>query len=241
MSNKIIFHSNRIYNDVIKDLSPTASIKKIPLWWKQASRDFINEKTNKPFIDFQGDNVLNFKACPALLDIFNIGYLYLTPCDIKIVKKDDLKVPVMPNGFADFCGVRKEMPGFSVPHGYSKDHFHWYPNWAPSLPKGYSAMYISPINRFDLPFITVSGIIDNDNMDTPGLIPFFLKEDFEGIIPAGTPYMQVIPFKREDWELDLKYYTIDEIQKRHVDQGNKFRIKGGGAYKKHVWSRKQYK
>ena len=110
----------------------------------------------------------------------------------------------------------------------------------PGLEDGYSAIYVHPLNRYDLPFVTVSGIIDNDKMDTPGLMPFFLKDGFEGLIPKGTPYAQVIPFKREDWTSEEKMYTQEEILERHNFQANKFRTPEGGAYKKKVWSRKRY-
>jgi hypothetical protein len=143
-------------------------------------------------------------------------------------------------GFEDFCGIRPKMEGFPTPYGYEDDHFHWYPNWMPELPKGYSALYLNPINRFDLPFITVSGVIDNDDMDTPGLMPFFIKKDFEGIIPAGTEYAQIIPFKREDWEMEKIMHTEKEIYERHDYQAKKFRIPEGGAYKKTVWKRKNF-
>ena len=144
-------------------------------------------------------------------------------------------------GYEDFCQIRPKMDHFPTPAGHYDDHFHWYPNWAPSLPKGYSALYVSPINRFDLPFTTVAGIIDNDKMDTPGLMPFFLKKGFTGIIPAGTPYVQIIPFKRDDWESEYKFYTPQEIYDRHNAQADLLRVPEGGSYKKHIWSRKRYK
>jgi hypothetical protein len=33
--------------------------------------------------------------------------------------------------------------------------------------------------------------------------PFFLKKDFNGIIKAGTPIIQAIPFKRETWDMEV--------------------------------------
>ena len=55
---------------------------------------------------------------------------------------------------------------------------------------------MSPINRFDLPFLSISGFIDcNYGFSLAGNMPFFIKKGFEGVIPAGTPYMQIIPIK----------------------------------------------
>jgi hypothetical protein len=60
-----------------------------------------------------------------------------------------------------------------------------------------------PINRYDLPFTSVSGLADYDVYPLPGNVSFHIKEGFEGTIPAGTPIMQIIPIKREDWEHNI--------------------------------------
>ena len=238
--NKITFHSNRLYNIVKETFRPISAKQSVPKWFSSADRYEKNINTNEYYIGEHGDKLPSFKNCPALLDIFTSGYLYVTPCDIIFYKEGGLTKVKTEQGFEDFCGARPESPNLLVPYGYSANHFHWYPNWAPSLPEGYSAIYTSPINRFDLPFITTAGIIDNDRMDTPGLMPFFLRDNFEGTIPAGPPYIQIIPFKREDWEMEFKFYEYNEIVERHNAQAEKFRVKDGGAYKKHVWSKKRY-
>ena len=232
---KIVFHSNRIYNQKGSSLNPETSKKNIPQWFVDSSRYWFPEDPSS----------LSFKACPALIDAFVSGYVLKTPCDIYISKGlnpqgEEQFIAMTQNGYQDFCGSRVDMVGFPKPLGTDK-HFHWYPNWMPGLEEGYSALYVHPVNRYDLPFVTLSGIIDNDKMDTPGLMPFFLKTGFEGLIPKGTPYAQIFPFKREEWDSEEKIYTQDEILERHQYQANKFRVPEGGAYKKTVWSRKRYK
>ena len=231
---KITFHSNRFYNNKNSDLNPEPAKKSMPQWFVDSSRYWFPEDSSS----------LSFKACPALIDAFLTGYVLKTPCDIYIAKGVDAEgkeqvAAMTQHGYEDFCGHRPDMLGFPKPIGTNK-HFHWYPNWMPGLEDGYSAIYVHPLNRYDLPFVTVYGIIYNDKMDTPGLMPFFLKDGFEGLIPKGTPYAQVIPFKREDWTSEEKMYTQEEILERHNFQANKFRTPEGGAYKKKVWSRKRY-
>lgn len=220
-------------------MGPDPSKKHVPNWFSSSNRFWVDEFGNTPEHSF-GGKVLSFKACPALVDIFIMGYMLKTPCNIYVYKENGMLKHKTENGFEDFCGARPKMDGFPTPEGYAEDHFHWYPNWMPQLPEGYSALYVNPLNRFDLPFLTVSGLIDNDDMDTPGLMPFFIKKNFEGLIPAGTPYVQIIPFKREDWEMEKVMHNNDEIAKRHEYQANKFRIPEGGAYKKTVWKRKNF-
>jgi hypothetical protein len=239
--NKIIFHSNRLYNKVSSKFHPVPSKKLVPEWFSKADRYLRMPNSEEIYINNEGGKMLNFKACPALMDFYTSGYLYLTPCDLTFYKDEAGDIQVKTTlGFEEFCMRREPMKDFVVPYGYDPIHFHWYPAWAPSLPDGYSAMYINPINRYDLPFISTAGIIDNDRMDTPGLIPFFIQKDFEGVVPEGTPYLQIIPFKREDWQMEIKLYEYEEILERHKNSTARYRVKEGGAYKKNTWFKKRY-
>lgn len=239
MNKKISFHSNRLYNSVNNDGQPSPSKTIVPKWFS-ASDKVWKDNNGNPFTGYDGNPTLSFKNCPALLDIFTTGYVLKTPCDIEFIKNDKKTTVSIDPNYIDFCSSRDPMPGFVTPSGYMDEHFHWYPNWGIGLPKGYSALYTSPINRFELPFITVAGIIDSDQMNTPGLMPFFLKNDFSGVLKAGTPYVQIFPFKREDWQMDTVYYTYNEILERHEDQAKILRVPGGGAYKRTFWQRKRY-
>ena len=69
-----------------------------------------------------------------------------------------------------------------------------------------------------------------------GNLPFFLKSGFEGIIPAGTPIYQILPYKREDWQ-SVKDSSIVEVA-----ESNEFNAmrKAYGWYKDFKWHRKSY-
>lgn len=140
------------------------------------------------------------KDIHAYPEIANIGYVLKTPCDILFYQENGKTKVKLDPPYRDFVEERGETPGFPVPFGYNKNSFSWILNWGPELPKGYSAIYMNPMNKFDLPFLNTSGIIDNDSVSTPGKLPFFIKDGYTGTIKSGTPYLQIIPFKREDWE-----------------------------------------
>ena len=40
--------------------------------------------------------------------------------------------------------------------------------------------------------------------------PFFIKEGFTGLIPYGTPIVQIIPFKRDDWKSKFSFSTVKQ-------------------------------
>ena len=238
--NKIIFHSSRPYNKDSKDFLPVPAKSSIPNWFSQASKYWKNDDGSYITDNF-GERGLGFKSCPALLDSFSLGYLLKTPCDLAFYEyKGEIYVET-PKGYEEFCARREKMPEFVVPSGYRETHFHWWPNWAMETPKGYSLLVLNPLNRFDLPFLTTNGIIDSDMYTISGLIPFFLKNDFVGLVPKGTPYAQVIPFKREDWSMDPVFHEKKEMIKKHVKTAKNFRVKGGGVYKKNIWVPKEYK
>jgi hypothetical protein len=236
---KIVFHSNKIYNK--EKFAPVPAGKKMPQWW-QDSELYVKDPSGNPYAGQNGIGKMpSFKACPAMLDTFTTGYVLVTPCDIEFYERDGKIKAKLETGFDDFVGPRPAMDGFETPIGCSPSHFHWYANWAPQLPEGYSCLYIPPVNHFELPWITVGGIIDSDTVTNSGLIPFFIKEGFTGVVPAGTPYLQIIPFKRDDWESEIIFHTGPEIFKKHKETSDTFRTPEGGVYKKDFWHRRKYK
>jgi hypothetical protein len=240
--NSIIFHSNRNYNDTNTIYHPSPTSKSIPKWFSDADMYIKDPNTGEDLKNYWNDGkALSFKGCPALMDIFTSGYVLKTPCDITFTNNNGLINVSVPSGYEDFCAARGPVGQLGKPNGYSDQHFHWFPNWAPELPEGYSALYTNPINNFQLPFLTVAGIIDHDKVNTPGLIPFFLQEGFEGTIPAGTPYIQIIPFQREEWEMSFKMHTPNEIMERFKVVAEKFRTEAGGVYKKVVREAKRFR
>jgi hypothetical protein len=91
-----------------------------------------------------------------------------------------------------------------------------------------------------LPFLTTSGIIDNDKVHFPGSMPFFVREGFTGVIPAGTPFVQMLPFKREDWESEIVIENPASLMKSNMENSQKYRKPDGGIYKNEVWEQRKY-
>ncbi len=62
--------------------------------------------------------------------------------------------------------------------------------------------------------------------------------EFSGMIPAGTPIVQVIPFKREPWEMQIggqrEIEEANSVGRRHA-------TKIFNIYRSLFWSRKEFK
>ena len=215
--------------DYFLDLEPIK--KAIPDWYKKIKSDFDNKNFSSV-----GKGI---KYCMPFLDSLTTGYYIPMPCDVYVEKigENDYKFSW---GDPDIsvADIREQAPNITVPHpaGYSDRHYIWRTPISIKLPPGYSAIYTHPLNRFDLPFITLSGIIDFDVSIAGGNIPFFIKDGFEGLIPAGTPIIQVIPFKRESWQSKKDPKVLQEslmIRRKSI-----FSL--SGFYKNNLWSRKSY-
>jgi hypothetical protein len=98
------------------------------------------------------------------------------------------------------------------------------------------------MNIPNLPFKTMSGFIDSTNpLIGNGNIPFYLKKNWEGVIPAGTPYAQVIPIKNESWKSEIINYSLeemlDQINKKEKDYMIGHHLT---RYKEKDWTKKTY-
>jgi hypothetical protein len=254
-TNTAIFRSFRPWLNNKSISVPVPTQKEIPDWYKKVDR-FLKTpngeylKATKEICPFPKNETIddygkipNWKACPAIMDGFLTGYVFKTPCDLKFFKNSYgiIDVEILDQQYRNFCTQRPPMLEFEHPKGFYKDHFVWSLDWGLELPKGYSALFMTPMNRFDLPFINTTGIVDCDKVHLLGSFPFFIAEGWEGTIPAGTPYLQVLPFKRENWDHKIDILDQSEIYNKMIDNANFYRQPDGGVYKNKVWSKREYK
>lgn len=239
---KIIFKAARPWLSQESNSAPKPIIKSIPDWYRKADRYAKDDKDNF-IIGPDNGKIPTWKACPAIFDIMGTGYSLNTPCDLEFFENEHGKIDVKVHSpkYNSFVQKRSSMPQFMHPEGYYEDHFAWFGDWQIILPEGYSGIYATPFNRYELPFLTTSGIIDLDKVHQPGSYPFFIRKGFSGIVPAGTPYVQIIPFKRENWTSE----TIEEpdqnkIKKEYQENTKTYRVPNGGVYRKNVWEPRTY-
>jgi len=241
---KIRFVANQPWLKADSASRPGPAVKTLPDWYTNAEWFVQDPATGKPAeAPNGGGRMPTWKACPAVLDIMSTGYVYKTPCDIEFSEDaaGNIHGKVLDAQHRNFLQERDAMPQFPHPLGYYVKHFAWWADWAVELPEGYSALYTHPLNRYELPFLTTSGIVDNDKVHLPGTMPFFWLKGVRGILPAGTPYAQIIPFKREHWESEIDV-SLSEEQIKAKKRANlaKYRQPDGGVYQREVWERRKY-
>lgn len=213
---------------------PKSARTHIPEWYKKTDK-YIGGTVKINQVGKIGSKT--FKACVPFLDALTAGYMVELWQDIEITQTPSgpqINWSVEPG----VCEVRdKDSHGsIPVPSGHSEQPFIWKFPYAHKTEKGFSCLITHPFNRFDLPFTTLSAIVDSDEGVSVGNIPFYIKKDFEGIIPMGTPIMQIVPFKRNNWKL-FENNKLQEMSHMHRFFASRV---AQGWYKKNIWKVKTY-
>jgi len=242
---KFIAASDLVYG--VED-PPVPAKTVIPDWFKKIPP----ERENRSVGSIVPRNFSTVKKCVPYLDALTTGYMLRIPQDINIVR-DPISNEVFAHWgysrFARYPNTKDEMiifdtdkplhrhEGLPVPPGYLT--IPWRLEVYPTIetPKGYSSLITHPFNRYDLPFLSLTGVIDTDNLHVPLAVTLYLREDFVGILEKGTPVAQVLPFKRENWthEVCPPYDDTTFHKTKFTIQSNMIR-----SYSKNFWAKKSY-
>ena len=182
------------------------------------------------------DGVMSVKKCVPFLDSLAAGYMIPLTTDVfwnKESKDFNSNSIIHPVSMHELSQTKE----VEIPKGYNPTPFKWNSNWMMKTPKGYSTLFVHPLNRLDLPFYSFSGIVDTDKHPLIINFPFVVKKNFNGKIEAGTPMIQAIPFKRDSWSSKI----IDEGPSYSYPYTYKVMEPPFGYYKRNFWSRKEFR
>jgi hypothetical protein len=218
---------------------PKPSREYLPDWYKNMG-GFL---TKKPTFDNKGATNRTMKLCMPFADAITAGYIQETWQDIHISVEEyednesnlQYFYPTEPKIIST-----RSVSGYPIPEEFYPIEFVFHPAWSPQLPKGWSMLYTQPFNRPELVTHFLGGVVDSDSFthsEQNANIPFFVKKSFNGIIPKGTPLVQMIPIRREEWESSTAEFNEDEQTKQTALLRQFF----WGGYKKLHWQKKSYK
>jgi len=214
--------------------TPKPAIKYVPEWYKKTPADI---DINSGGSIYKASDKRTFKKCIPFLDSMTSGYIHELWADLQIIKNKEITwkdtLPTNIFEYKDFESIGH----MDVPVGYSKTVYSFKHNLYIKTPPGYSVIITQPFNRTDLPFYALTGIVDCDVEPMfPGAYPVFLKDEFDGIVQRGTPMLQIIPFKREEW-----HSVQDKSIAEHGSRSKRIALTMFESwYKKNGWSRKSY-
>lgn len=211
---------------------PKPAIKEVPEWYKKTS-EYISDQGKK--ITEPGNTVHTIKKCMPVFDAITIGYILYTQVDIQVTQQDNLPYYTWADQGAISFHPIVQAP--LHPAQNSAPYPKWNNPYAISTPPGYSVLFTQPFHR-DSIFTILPGVVDTDTYKAPVNFPFTLNNlKWEGIIPAGTPMVQIIPFKRQSWKHKI---GSEKELKEQQKVTKKLKTLFFNSYKRQFWIRKEY-
>ena len=229
---EIEFSTHEEYYNLKED-HPTPIKVNIPDWYKKLEHgkkhdQFLFKKT--------------IKGCMPFLETLTNGYLLRVHIDYYIkhgtVKDDEGKRSISIQTslehmgeayYANEKGINintsgihriEQLEGAPAVEKNGKVPFHKIANpWFIKTPRGYSCLFLNPLNNQEQDrFSIMPGIVHTDQYNLEINFPIIVNHekygDCEFKIPKGTPYVQVIPFKRDDWKMKIKKKSTKQSENK---------------------------
>tara|TARA_R100001244_G_scaffold89426_1_gene67975 strand:+ start:834 stop:1586 length:753 start_codon:yes stop_codon:yes gene_type:complete len=247
--NKIEFSAHEVYVN-LKDEYPIPAQINLPQWFKTLEHKFLSR---------------TIKGCMPFLDSMSAGYILKTPQDFylhhnftneKGEKDTTFHCPMSKEPTLleiNFVNLNKQGPAEHHDPKQLKGSPHIKKNnnqsilkflnpWRIKTPPGYSCLFVPPLNNSDDRFSILPGIVDTDSYSREVNFPFTINGDkyetLETTIKKGTPYVQVIPFKRDNWKMVIKGKKSKDLVKEQFEFAP---LKLFHNYKNLNWKKKSWK
>jgi hypothetical protein len=247
---EIEFSAHEDYFELKEDYPIPAKLN-IPEWYKKLEHTILNKTV---------------KGCMPFLDTLTSGYLLKIPQDFNVrhnvdnenERKEKFKDSFQTFGLHDYSQILhakninlnsgidthslKQVEGSPFIEKNKNLPFYKIINpWKIKTPKGYSCLFVPPLNNSDDRFSIIPGIVDTDTFPNEINFPIIINGDkypvLETTIKKGTPYVQIIPFKRDSWKMTVKPRKQKEIQNSRLFYG----LKLLNIYKDKYWNKKSWK
>jgi hypothetical protein len=235
----------------LKEDYPIPTKLNIPDWYKKLDHTILNKTV---------------KGCIPFLDTLTSGYLLKMPQDFyvrhnvdnKNEKGETFKDSFQTFGLYDSFEVLRDryinlnsgldshsleqLKGSPLIEKNKNLPFYKILNpWKIKTPKGYSCLFVPPLNNSDDRFSIIPAIVDTDTFPNEINFPIVINGDkypvLENTIKKGTPYVQIIPFKRDSWKMITKPRKQKEIKNSRIFYG----LKLLNIYKDKYWNKKLWK
>jgi hypothetical protein len=183
-------------------------------------------------------SVRTVKQCPPFVDAMSHGFMILLPCDIAVDAGrfswdwplPPLTLPNHPRAPLSFH-VAEQLQGSPLARG-SNMAIKFNSFWTIELEPGWSLMVTHPVNRDELPFRLITGLVDADRFNDVGInFPaVWIDPDFSGTLPRGLPIAQCHPVPREPSVLSCEAMSAERLQ--HYETLAAKIMAGPGTYRK---------
>ena len=210
-----------------------------PIPAKQALPDWLRALKPRVPSAVHGREIRTVKQCPPFVDAMAHGFMLLLPCDVTVEPGmkfswdwplPALQVeghPLAPLSFH----VPEQVAGSPLARG-AQSALKFNSFWTIALEPGWSLLAMHPVNREDLPFRLVTGLVDADRFNAVGInFPaVWLDPAWSGVLARGTPIAQCCVVSREVPELVCEAMPADRVAGYNELAGKI--MAGPGVYRK---------
>ena len=186
-----------------------------PILARSAFPDWLRDMPSKAYSDIHSRDIRTVKQCSPFVDAMAYGFMILLPCDVSVDRGAfswnwDIPQPATqehPRAPLSFH-VAAQFPGAPFARdGQAALKFNSF--WTIELEQGWSLFATHPVNRDDLPFRLISGLVDSDRFYDGGInFPAIWKQpDFSGLLPRGTPVAQCFAVPRIPYDVVIESFS----------------------------------
>ena len=205
--------------------------------------DWLRNMPAKAASDIHGREIRTVKQCPPFVDAMAYGVMIPLPCDIRVERGAfawdwDIPEPATaghPRAPLSFHPAA-QFPDTPFATGNAAIKFNSF--WTIELEAGWSLFSTHPVNRDDLPFRLIAGLVDADRFHDGGInFPAIWKDpDFSGVLPKGTPVAQCFAVPREAPQ--LAFESFDDAHRLAYSKTVADVLAALNVYRKHFRARR---
>ena len=189
---------------------PIPAVQGLPDWFKTLAQRAFNPT--------MGGQTYTVKKCPPFVDAMTYGFLIPLASDLEVRDGEfswNFEVPdgaVSDYSYSSPIDFHDPSQIAGTPF-FDDDQFIIKFNnfWTIEAPEGYSLLFTHPANRADLPFTTLTGMVDCDAFyQNPVNFPARWHDPHvSGVLKKGTPIAQCFPVKRESWAARFEAFSSE--------------------------------
>jgi hypothetical protein len=213
----------------------------LPEWFKSMppyEKTLDNPDGSKLILSEDGYSNASGKKCIPMFDAMTSGYIVPLWADVQVSQENNfpkIKWRVKENVFELHGPSSRNIP---PPFGYDSVVFKYLSQFKIKTPPGYSVLVIPVSGHYRLPFTAIPAIIDTEKSSGDAAFPLWIQSGFNGIIKKGTPLVQIIPFKKENWKSKFSWITLEQY---YIELDKSFNSNILNNYLKNIWNKKTYK
>lgn len=213
--------------------NPVPAGSHIPTWFKRL-KNFAHEDPETQ----DGWPMRTIKRCPPFLDALRTGWLLTTPAEIEVKVSQDGSGVSWQTDFNRDVLQEHQITQIKGHPALPRLPLKFLNYWHLRTPKGWSTLFVPPLNRENEFHEPISGIVETDKYFEYINFPSFLKPvGTTFIIPSGYPIVQCIPFKRSKAKAEVR--AMNEKELEELDFTRRKRDCQPSLYRETMWEKKK--